>query len=493
MKIFQSLLASTMCCSSLFAAPLELGSPFSEHMVLQRECDVPVWGWGTPGKKVTVSIKGVKAETTVGKDSHWMLQLAPLPTGGPYTFKVTSANEKINFSDVLVGEVWICSGQSNMEFNSKKMKGVEAITSDFKGRAIRCMTVTQNVSFKPAERCGGKWTTSPSNSAVALGFSYNLQKALDVPVGVIVTCWGSSSIEGWMPLDMTKQLPHFKKEMEMFHEKDQKKVEQLIANQKKGKKWAIKENIYLRTRPNILYNAMMAPIAPFASRGMIWYQGEANAKNMANMQQYGTSLPLWCQRLRKQWNNDKFHLLAVMLPRFDRMIGKKAEVTAPGTQSWAWMRESQLNLLNTPHTGVANTIDLGEHKNIHPRDKMPIGHRLSLLAQSDVYKKEVEAQGPTYDGKAIVKNGTIKLTFTHAKGLSTSDGKPPRSFWIAGDDKKWVSATATIQNSQTIELKSSSCPQPKYVRYAFAAFPDVNLINAAKLPAMPFRTDSFKP
>lgn len=499
MKIITALLALS---ATLTAAPLELASPFSEHMVLQREMPVPVWGWGTPGEAVKVRIKGISGDTKVKEDGSWELKLAPLPTGGPYTFDVTSGSEKIHWTDVLVGEVWICSGQSNMQFGRKRMVGVKEMEADFTNRPIRSMTVPQMVAFTPQEKLyevsGSSWSTKPCQSAVAFAFSYNLQKDLDVPVGVIVTCWGSSSIEGWMPKDMTSQLPHFKEIMKKFDAKDREKVEKLISQKNSGKAWALKENIYMRTRPNILYNAMMHPLAPYAARGMAWYQGEQNSKNIAAMLQYAESLKLWTKRLRHEWKNDNFHMLVVMLPKFGRGMDKQSADPAntPTGLHWAWMRESQLSILDLPHTGVVNTIDLGQMKNIHPNDKAPIGKRLALLAERDLNGKKIEAQGPTFS-KATVQGKSITITFTHATGLTTTDKKAPIGFWIAGassgDKASWHPASAKITGKNTITLQSLDVTKPQFIRYAFAAGPDVNLTNSAELPAVPFRTDSLTP
>jgi len=490
MKSLTALLLAALV-SLLHAAPLELASPFTEHMVLQRDMEVPVWGWGTPGQKIEVSVDGKHARTTAKPDGSWMATLPPVEAGGPYTFTVSSGSETIAFEDVLAGEVWICSGQSNMQFGRAGMDGAKRMLKEAAGRPLRSMNVMQDVSLAPRKRCKGAWKASPSASAVAFAFSLHLQMGLGkVPVGVIVTSWGSSSIEGWMPLDMTSQLPHFKKAMATFEKNDKTKVVQLIKDRADGKKWPRQKNIYLRTRPNILYNAMLHPLIPYASRGMVWYQGEANAKNVESMLRYGNSLKLWTQRLRKAWGRDDFYMDAVMLPRFARTADQKAP-DDPTAQSWAWFRNSQLELLELPHTGVAVTVDLGAPNNIHPHDKEPVGKRLALLALHDVNGKDVAARGPTLD-RAEPRGSSLRVSFDRANGLATTDGKAPRSFWLAGTDGQWAPAEARI-DGEAVVLMSPKVPQPKFVRYAFVAVPDVNLVNGAKLPAVPFRTDRFEP
>ncbi len=494
----RSILVSTLLClcSVASAADLELASPFSDHMVLQRDMPVPVWGWSAPGDTVTVTFAGQSRTATADKTGRWQVTLDPLKaSAASRTLAVQSAigNRKLAIADVLVGEVWICSGQSNMQMGRTAMVGAAAMVKKAAGRPIRSMTVTQTVSFTPKDRCGGKWAASPSASAVAFAFQYYLQEQVKVPVGVIVTCWGSSSLEGWMPLDLAGRLPHFTQAMMKFEKDDRKRVTALLKQAAAGRKWARNDNIYLRTRPNILYNAMLHPLVPVAVRGLVWYQGESNTRNMESMLQYGVSLPMWCERLRKQWGRDDFHLLAVMLPRFGRVhsSGPSKGTDAPDAHSWAWFREAQMRLLKLPHTGVANTIDLGDIKNIHPKDKAPIGKRLALLAARDVNGLDILAEGPTFS-KTTVEGRTIRVQFRHARGLKTTDGKAPSAFWIAGKDRQWQRAEARIDD-EAVMLRSPAVPAPAVVRYAFAAFPNVNLINAANLPAVPFRTDTDKP
>ena len=485
--MLRSCLCFLLLTFSLVATEFELASPFSEQMVLQRGIPVPVWGWGPAGQTVTVTVADQKGTATIDAQGHWRLTLNALKAGGPHTFVARSGKDELKLENVLIGEVWICSGQSNMAMGYNSIPDIKKLAEESKKRPIRCLPIPTTVAFKPQERCKAKWSKGPPSSAVACAFAYDLQAAAKVPVGIILSAWGSSSIEGWMPLDLTAQLPHFKAAMEQFEQKDRKRVAELIEQAESGKRWARGDNIYLRTRPNILYNAMLHPIAPFAVRGLVWYQGEANTRNYESMMQYGESLKTWTQRLRKQWGREDFHLLAVMLPRFGRCSkgGKSQDPNHPEAHTWAWMRDSQLRLLELPCTGVANTVDLGDAKNIHPKDKRPIGKRLALLAQRDVLKQDVVAQGPQI--KEIVAEGAkLRVRFTDAEGLRTTDGKTPRSFWVAGDQGEWHPAEATI-DGQEILLHAAAVPQPKRACYAFAAIPDVNLVNGAGLPALPFR------
>ena len=500
------------CWGSLLGAPadrLELASPFAEHMVLQRQQSVPIWGWGEPGNTVTVSVAGQKASTPVGGDGRWRCDLPPLKAGGPHVFTVSDGTETIRFTDVLVGEVWICCGQSNMEMGHNKVPEINKLVKETlqAGRPVHCLEVQKMISFSEEERCRAQWKCRPPDSAVAAAFACLLQVAGDVPVAVVVTSWGSSSIEGWMPADMTAKLPHFKKIMEA-HNAD-RALSQMIIETATASDGTIKRycenpqeherltqahrnaNIYARTRPNMLYNAMLHPLIPMACRGMVYYQGEANTKSHEDMVQYRTTQRLWLERLRQAWNRPDFHLLSVMLPGFGRTLKSGpgwGDLEAVNAHSWAVMRDSQLGILDLPATGVANTIDLGDEKNIHPGDKLPIAERLVLLARRDTLgETALLASGPMLESVSV-KGSEVTIRFTNATGLQTVDGEAPRAFWASEDGEEWHAAAARIVD-ETVVLSVPAGVQPGQVRYAYAAMPKVNLVNEAGLPAYPFSFD----
>jgi len=477
-------------------AEIKLASLFKDSAVLQREMKVPVWGWAKANSKISVSINGKSAEGTANAKGEWRVDLPELKAGGPFEMSISDGSSKVVLKDILVGEVWICSGQSNMDMGHGGIPEYKPIVKESESLPIRSFMVEKFVAFEKQETLNGVWEKKICNSAVGASFSYHLQKALKVPVGIIQTSWGSSSLEGWMPIEFTEKLPYFKKVMADFEKNDRQKVTDLLKDcrNKAGKiTWARKDNIYMRTRPNILYNAMMHPLIPYACRGVAWYQGEANTRSLETMLQYKESLQTWLKYLRKSWNKEDFQLMPVMLPRFNRVHrgGSSMETDHPGARSWAYIRESMIGITELPNTGIANTIDLGLLKNIHPKDKFPIGHRLTQLALKNVHNMDVLPQGPTYKNLSIESNKAI-LSFEHAKGLKTKDGNAPSSFWIAGEDKKWFKAEAKIKGD-TIELSSKEVAKPIAVRYAFTAFPTVNLVNEANLPALPFRTDKWAP
>lgn len=460
-------------------AEVALSSMFGDHMVLQRGMPVPIWGKAEPGETVTVTFAGQTASATAGADGRWRADLSALDASAEgRTLAIQGKTSAISFEDVLVGEVWVCAGQSNMQygwgteshpmFNWGGDADLAALVPDARQRPIRSYHVPVNVSFSPEENSTGVWSTDVSGSAIAFGFSYYLQKSLDVPVAVIVTCWGSSSIEGWMPRELTGELPHFKAIMTAFDASTntQSRVQAAID---RGVRHG---NVFVRQQPNLLYNAMLHPVIPYASRGLVWYQGEANADQP---EQYAQSLPVWIRRLRTEWGRDDFHFLVVMLPGY-------------GNTVWPWFREVQLGVLQKPHTSVANTIDLGDEKNIHPADKAPICNRLSLLARRDVYGEKIEAQGPVFR-MATAKGSQLVVEFDHGEGLKTTDGASPTGFELAGSDQVWLPATAAIRGN-TVVLEAEGLATPVFVRYAFTGKPAVNLVNTANLPAYPFRTDA---
>ncbi len=483
-------------------AELKLASPFTDHMVLQRDTDVPVWGWANPAQEVEVSFAGQSKTAKADRRGKWMLSLDALKgTNEGRDFVVKAGKDSVTLKDVVVGEVWICSGQSNMQFGRSGLESLEGLSET----GLRSFEVKRTVAFTEQEELEGEWKVEGSSSAVAFAFSHHFARQIDgqFPVGIFLTAWGSSAIEAWMPRDMADEVPTFKTALSEWdaNEEAQAQVKAALA---KGK-WERNDDVFMRRQVNIVYNAMMKPLAPFACSGLIWYQGERNERYMSGMpespwyhrvgsiEDYDDTLKAWVQRYRKEWQRDKMKFYIVMLPGFETVLGTSPtkDPKHPTAHGRAWMRESQLKVLDLPHTAVANSIDLGHPTNNHPRDKAPIGERLALLAARDVLGKEVEASGPVFD-KLEEKGNQLVVHFSHAGGLKTKDGESPQEFWIAGADGKWSSANAQIEGS-TVILKSKECPNPKHVRYAFTGMPKVNLVNGADLPAYPFRTDDFAP
>ncbi|MFY0713652.1 hypothetical protein J1D01_08245 [Seonamhaeicola sp. NFXS20] len=484
-----------------YSQSLQPSTLFSNNMVLQQGMDVPVWGTAAPNEKITVSFANQIKTTTANNEGKWMLKLSPLKATKIPTDMVISGSTEVKISNIVVGEVWICSGQSNMQFNVNQVPEIKALIPF--ANNIRSFEVKRTVSYNEEENAIGKWKTTHPSSAVAFGFAYFLESIGDVPVGIIHASWGSSSIEAWMPKDMGNNLPYFKTIMNDFDAdiETRKKIEKITS---KTNGWSQKEDIFLRRQPNILYNAMMKPLAPFACRGLVWYQGERNTRYLSGvpevddktwfhrvigMKEYGDVLKQWIKRYRKEWNNDKMFFNIVMLPGYGKGTAKKPEIDpeSPTEESFAWLRESQLKALDLPYTAVANTIDLGDVKNIHPTDKYPIGQRLALLGAKNTLNKDVVAEGPMLKN-IEQKTNTLIVYFKNSQGLKTTDKKAPTGFWIADASLNWKKAEAKIEN-ETVILSNKDIKNPLYVRYAFAGKPTVNLVNGANLPAYPFRTD----
>ncbi len=489
-------------CPAMARAELSVASPFTDNAVLQRDREIPVWGTAEEGTKVTVEFAAQKKSAVADNTGRWKVQLDSMPaTRDPQVLKISAGEQEISCSNVVVGEVWICSGQSNMQMSHKRVPEIAALSAS--AQNLRSFQVSNTVAFEQQEQCEGKWAQKHPDSAVAFAFAYFLQEAADVPVGIIQTSWGSSSIEAWMPRDMTQTVPHYKTMMEEF-DADTQTLDR-IATILESKPWKGRDDVFLRRQPNVLYNAMMHPIAPYACRGLVWYQGERNTQSMhgmvktpwfsrnSGMLKYGDTLKAWITRLRQQWDNDQMEFMIVMLPGYHKPMktGPQLGAEHPASHSWAWMRDSQLKALELKLTSVVNTIDLGDEKNVHPKDKLPMGKRLARMAAGNILEQDVQVSGPMM--KSVEVRGTqLVVSFDHAEGLKTIDGDAPAGFWLADDTAQWVRADAEL-NGETVVLSSSEIDQPRYVRYAFAGKPNVNLVNIADLPAYPFRTDTFDP
>lgn len=486
-------------------ASFHLGSLFKDHMVLQREMPIPVWGKSVAGSSITVKFADSEKTTITDLNGSWRVDLEALKASfEPRTMIISSSvdSKVLQISDVVVGEVWICSGQSNMQLSVNAVPEIKSLVPS--AQNIRSFAVKNMVAFEPQDACEGSWVNEQPNSAVAFSFAYFLEKAANVPIGIILTSWGSSSIEAWMPRNMTETVPHFKTLMKEFDADIETKTR--INNILEGPKpWPKQDDVFLRRQSNILYNAMMHPLVPYACRGLVWYQGERNTQSMNGMLKepwysrnsgilmYGGTLKKWIQQYRKSWDKSDMHFLVVMLPGYGKVLksGKEMDPESPMSHSWAWMRESQLKALELSNTSVVNTIDLGDVKNIHPKDKLPIGKRLALLAMSDVFNENDKGHGPTLK-KVKLKGDKLEVHFNHAKGLKTKDGKTPTGFWLADDSKRWYLAQVEIKGEKVI-LNTPKLNKPLYIRYAFTGKPNVNLVNESNLPAYPFRTDNFQP
>ena len=480
-------------------ADVKLPALFSDNVVLQREKPIAVWGWASDGEKVTVQLDDHEASTEA-RDGKWKVYLPKSKAGGPYALKVTGNNSIVR-TNVLVGEVWICSGQSNMEWRmAQSYQPTNDIQSSKNGK-IRLFTVPKLKAEEPVDDVKAAWQFCEPEavrnfSAVAYYFGRDLQKDLGVPVGLIHTSWGGSPAEVWMREKVLEQNPLYRAEiLDIFSDQkkrfddDVAKWEQEKADlEKEGKKiqrnrpWGI-------WKPAELYNGMIAPLIPYAIRGAIWYQGESNA---GRAWQYRTLFADMISNWRADFGQGDFPFLLVQLAPWDK--NKKREISEitkePVESDWAELREAQL--LSTkilPNVGMAVITDAGDKDDIHPAKKEPAGARLALAARAIAHREKVAYSGPVYRALQIEKDQAI-ISFDHVgRGLVAKDGEL-QGFAIAGQDRKFVWARAEIKGDNVI-VSSPDVPNPVAVRYGWADFPVVNLFNKNGLPASPFRTDSF--
>ena len=449
-------------------ADVRLPAVIGDHMVLQQGMKIPIWGWAEPGEKVTVKVGGRSGGATAGNDGCWRVNLEPLKAGGPLKMTVAGKNT-LTIDDILVGEVWVASGQSNMEMNVGSSANAAQEIAAAEYPKIRLFTAAKVTAFTPQTDVKGAWSLcTPQKvggfSAVAYLFGRDLLKNLDVPIGLIHTSWGGTVCEAWMSREAIEADPDFKPIADRIVKPD--------ANPppKPGD-----PNV-----PTVLYNAMIRPLIPFAMRGAIWYQGESNA---GRSYQYRKLFPALISDWRKNWGEGDFPFLFVQLANF---MARKPD---PSESGWAELREAQSMTLGVPKTGQAVIIDIGEERDIHPKNKQDVGRRLALAAGAVAYGKKIEYSGPVYESKTV-EGGKVRLKFTHVgKGLGAK-GDKLTGFAVAGEDKKFAWADAKIDGNAVV-VWSDKVPAPAALRYAWADNPECNLYNKEGIPASPFRTDDW--
>jgi sialate O-acetylesterase len=475
-------------------ADVQLPSILGSHMVLQQGIPLPVWGLADPGEEVTVTLGSQTARAKAGADGRWLIQLQPLAAGGGPLRMTVAGKNTIELKDLLVGEVWVCSGQSNMAWRVKQALRSEEEIQAARHPRIRLFTVGSQVAQEPRFDVGGEWQIcSPETvgdfSAVGYFFGRDLHAALDVPVGLINTSWGGTPAESWTTHEALAGQADFKPILERWEQGAAGYPAQLAKWQEEARKAkeegkpAPRKPAEPTQNPNMpagLYNGMIHPIVPLAVRGAIWYQGESNA---GRAYQYRKLLPAMIESWRQAWKQDQFTFLIVSLANFRPVDSHPVE------SEWAELREAQSMTAALPGNGQALAIDVGDAADIHPKDKQTVGQRLSLAALALAYKKDIEYSGPVFDGMSI-KNGAVRLKFKHTGDGLVAKGGELKGFAIAGEDRKWVWAEAKIDGN-TIVVKSDQVASPKAVRYGWANNPVCNLYNRAGLPAVPFRTDDW--
>lgn len=476
---------------------VQLPAIFSDNMVLQLGMLVPVWGWGDPGEKVTVDLGGHTGETVTGPDGKWKLRIGPLDAGGPFEMVVHAGNT-IRIRNVLVGEVWVCAGQSNMAMEVENcFNANEEIRSadypqirHFQVKRVKSRTPLVDVSTASGTSWLNTWEVcSPSTVGHFTGAGYFFSRALHqsqkVPVGMIHTSWGGTTAEAWTPIETLKSDSFLMQILQNWpgYNNDEEWLKEEYAGFLKevetAKEKHLPEPIYFN-EPSVLYNGILAPVIPFGIRGVAWYQGESNAYRAF---QYRTLLPALITSWRQHWQQGDFPFLIVQLANYQFE-----------PQVFPELREAQQMALDLPATAMTVSIDIGNPTDIHPQNKQEVGRRLFLAAGEMIYGNG-PGSGPRYHSM-VISDGKCRLRFTDTgEGLTIPGPSQTADFSVAGTDRVFHPALIKIEGNEVI-LWSSEVPAPVAVRYAWANHPHdallYNQVNGkAFLPASPFRTDDW--
>ena len=462
-------LAALPCRAQTATAPasrIQVSTFFSDHMVLQQNAPIPVWGRAGAGERVTVRFRGASSEATADELGRFRVTLAPSPASAEGAeLSISSGSATKTFRDVVVGEVWICAGQSNMAMRVANVRTADQDAAAATDPLLRTYNVQQRPRERPAEFLdeGGWIVGSPETAkeftAVGFYFGQKMRRELNVPVGIILCAWGGSSVATWTDPE-AMQTPALRTLM----------PDDLIG-------WRF------NVQPYRLYNGMLHPLAPYASAGVVWYQGETEGTEYQgayrNAYHYRTLFPEMIASWRRLWRRADLPFYWIQLPNL-----KNPRL------NWPTVRESQADALRVSHTGMIPTIDIGDDGDLHPKDKRAFGDRMADLILARQYGKPTPANFPELES-AKPEGGTLRVTFRNAgKALKTTDGQAPRAFAIAGDDGKYHDATATLSGTSVI-LRSDGVAKPRTVRYAWAQAPGVNLTSDTGLPPAPFRTDKL--
>lgn len=482
-------------------AGVRLGTPFQNHAVLQRDRPLPVWGWADPGERVRVTLGDTApVETTTDAAGRWRVDLPARAASATPVELVAEGLTRVVVRDLLVGEVWLCSGQSNMEFRLRfaAAAGEDIAAADFP--QIRQLKVGRNPRTTRQEEAPAAWevcspATAGEFSAVGYHFARELWQSLRVPVGLINCSHGNSHVEGWMSAEALASEPAFKVVADRWAEVMARHPAALARYEVALKTWAT-DSAAARTpgqkapnkpsppvgpnhqqEPSALFNGMISPVVPYAVRGFLWYQGEGNARRAAEYEQlFGALIRQW----RSDFNAPDAPFFWVQLPGFDKMPPTTTHA------DWIALREAQTATLALPATGQAIAIDVGDATDIHPTRKREIGERLARLARRAVYGEAIEDRGPQWV-QAVAQPGAVELTFAHAGDGLRLGGVAAQAFEIAGADGQFVAVAAPeILDGGRLRLPVPAGLRPTAVRHAWRAFPTGWLLNAHGLPAAPF-------
>jgi sialate O-acetylesterase len=495
-----ALVSSGLAPATVVAAePLRLASVFTDNAVLQRGQAVPVWGKGEPGQTIVVAFADQEKSAKVDKDGRWVARLDALTASAKgQTLTAKADGEVVAIDNVLIGEVWICSGQSNMAFGLGGSVNGKAAIEKAGDDQLRLFNARAQATDEPQESIGGSWAVDSSQSAgsfSAVGYYFGkaLRKKLGVPVGLIKSAVGGTVAEAWTAREELEKNPTLKPLLEQQQQRldaypkllaaYKKREPQILAKYETAVKKAKIDGARAprkpqppahpsanKNRPIGLYNGSIAPLQPYAIKGAIWYQGESNS---SRGEQYRTLFPAMISSWRRAWGQGDFPFLFVQITPHRGMTPEVREAQRVTTET-------------TQNTAMAVTTDVGHPTDIHPKQKQPIGERLALAARAVAYEEDIEFSGPTYDSMSVDGNRVV-INFKHLGGGLVAKGGELQGFVVYGKDKETV-GTAKIEGN-TIVVSSDEISEPVGVRYGWANVPDVNLYNQAGLPASPFKTD----
>jgi sialate O-acetylesterase len=536
------LLAVAACARPTEASP-RLAAAFSDHAVLQQDMPVPVWGWADAGEAITVEFAGQRQTATADATGRWQVRLKPLAASEEPRDLVVTGSGTLTIRDVVVGEVWLASGQSNMGSPLSSVDNAATVLPEASDPLLRFFTVVKATAAEPLADVKGAWqATTPETargfSAVAFFFAKELRTRLNCPVGILHASWGGTAAHSWLGIDSLRQEPTLAKYVTQWDqavvkhgevlehpELAERYVKEVAAWQaevapvynaamkafkaagstgpkpepsrpmpKNPDPMGMPDPNSRPSTPGVIYHAMIAPLAAYAMRGVIWYQGEANGS--AGLE-YRTLLPRLIADWRSRWWQGDMPFFVVQLPGWDHSKDPTER------HQWPWLREAQLMTVQAvPKTGLAVAIDVGDPREVHPANKTDIGLRLALAARKIAYAEDVVHSGPIYRD-FVITDGTVRLRFDEvgsglaigqapwlAKGVEQFPADRLIGFAIAGEDRTWQEATARIDGDSVL-VSSAAVPRPVAVRYGWANAPRCNLANREGLPASPFRTDDW--
>ena len=488
-------------------ADVALPDVLSDSLVLQRGVRVPVWGTASPGEAVAVSFAGRTKSTTAGADGRWRVWLDPLRANATPAVLTVSGRNRIELKDVLVGEVWLVAGQSNMQFTLAETREAKAAIAAASHPLIRLFNVSRQVAFRHRPPPLATWRAATPESvrefsAAGYYFAVEVLKELNVPVGVINSSYGGSQAEAWTPVEYLLASADLKPTVERTKVWDEERPRVKARYEEQIRRWREEADraraAGARPSPSppvpdalreyrvasSIYTGMIEPLIPFPVRGAFWYQGESNE---ARAPQYGILLPTLIRAWRERWGQGDFPFGIVQLPNY------RDPQTEPADEAWSHLREWQRRTaLSTRNAGLIVTIDVGEARDIHPKNKLDVGRRMARWALAEVYGRKLTAAGPMFR-RMKVEGSKLVLTFDDVgKGLRIRDGDRLEEFAVAGEDRRWHWAEARIVGRDRVEVWSPRVPRPAAARYAFNNNPRrPNLTNDTGLPASPFRTDDW--